>query len=122
IETAITELGSVPGSGLVFAPDNFITVHRELIVSLAAKFRIPAIYPYRYFAEAGGLMSYRVDALCLCRRAAEYVSRLLPREKPADLAVQARTKFELVINLGTARALSIEIPRILLVSADGLIE
>jgi len=124
IETAITELGSAPGSGsgLVFAPDNFITVHRELIVSLAAKFRIPAVYPYRYFAEAGGLLSYGVDAVDLFRRAAEYVSRILRGEKPADLPVQAPTKFELVINLGTAKALGIEIPRILLVSADGLIE
>jgi putative tryptophan/tyrosine transport system substrate-binding protein len=122
IETAITELGSAPGSGLVFAPDNFITVHRELIVSLAAKFRIPAIYPYKYFAEAGGLLSYGVDAVDLFRRAAQYVSRILRGEKPADLPAQAPTKFELVINLGTARTLGIEIPRILLVSADGLIE
>jgi putative ABC transport system substrate-binding protein len=122
IETAIAELGSAPGSGLIFPPDNFITVHRELIVSLVAKFRIPAIYPYRYFAEAGGLLSYGVDALDLFRRAAEYVSRILRGEKPADLPVQAPTKFELVINVRTARILGIEIPRILLVSADGVIE
>src|SRR5262249_61865225 len=95
IETAIAELGSAPGSGLIFPPDNFITVHRELIVSLAAKFRIPAIYPYRYFAEPGGLLSYSVDAVDLFRRAAEYVNRILQGEKPADLPVQAPTKFEL---------------------------
>jgi putative tryptophan/tyrosine transport system substrate-binding protein len=89
---------------------------------LVAKFRIPAIYPYRYFAEAGGLLSYGVDALDLFRRAAEYVSRILRGEKPADLPVQAPTKFELVINVRTAKILGIEIPRILLVSADGVIE
>jgi putative ABC transport system substrate-binding protein len=122
IERAIAELGSKPGSGLVFPPDNFITVHRELIISLAAQFRIPAIYPYRYFAEAGGLLSYGVDAVDLFRRAAEYVSRILRGEKPADLPVQAPTKFELVINVKTARAFGIEIPRTLLVGADAVIE
>src|SRR5258708_12103998 len=82
IETAIAELGSAPGSGLIFPPDNFITVHRELIVSLAAKFRIPTIYPYRYFAEAAGLLSYGVDAVDLFRPAAEHVCRILQRCSP----------------------------------------
>src|SRR5205807_6504879 len=122
IETAIAELGSAPGSGLIFPPDNFITVHRELIVSLVAKFRIPAIYPYRYFAEAGGLLSYGVDALDLFRRASEYVSRIVRGATPADLPVQAPTKFEFVINLKTAKALGLVIPKLLLAGADAVIE
>jgi len=122
IESAIAKLGRDPKSGLIVMPDNFTAEHRKLIISLATQFRIPTIYPYRYFAEEGGLLSAGVNTSDLFRRAAEYVSRILRGAKPADLPVQAPTKFELVINLGTAKALGIEIPRILLVSADGLIE
>jgi putative tryptophan/tyrosine transport system substrate-binding protein len=122
IENTITKLGGETGSGLVLVPDNFTTVHRELIISLTARFRIPAIYPYRYFAEAGGLLSYGVDAVDLFRRASEYVSRILRGADPADLPVQAPTKFELVINLKTAEALGLVIPRVLLVGADAVIE
>jgi putative ABC transport system substrate-binding protein len=122
IENAITKLGTEPGSGLVVVPDNFMSVHRDLIISLAAQFRIPAIYPYRYFAEAGGLVSYGVHAVDQFRRASEYVSRILRGAKPADLPVQAPTKFELVINLKTAKALGLVIPKILLASADAVIE
>ena len=122
IENTITKLGGETGSGLVLVPDNFTTVHRELIISLTARFRIPAIYPYRYFAEAGGLLSYGVDAVDLFRRASEYVSRILRGADPADLPVQAPTKFELVINLRTAKALGIVIPRILLAGAEQVIE
>jgi putative tryptophan/tyrosine transport system substrate-binding protein len=122
IENTITKLGGETGSGVILAPDNFTTVHRELIISLAAQFRIPAIYPYRYFAKAGGLLSYGVNAVDLFRRASEYVSRILRGADPADLAVQAPTTFELVINLGTANALGLVIPRILLASADQVIE
>jgi len=122
IENTITKVGGETGSGLVLVPDNFTTVHRELIISLTAQFRIPAIYPYRYFAEAGGLLSYGVDAVDLFRRASEYVSRILRGAKPADLPVQAPTKFELVINLRTAKALGIVIPRILLAGAEQVIE
>ena len=122
IENTITKLGSETGSGVALVPDNFTTVHRELIISLTARFRIPAIYPYRYFAEAGGLLSYGVDAVDLFRRASEYVSRILRGAVPADLPVQAPTKFELVINLGTAKALGLVIPRVLLVGADQVIE
>lgn len=122
IESAIRNLSSGPGSGLILVPDNFTALHRELIVSLAAKFRVPAVYPYRYFAEAGGLLSYGVDAVDLFRRAAEYVSRILLGAKPADLPVQAPTKFELVINLKTARALGLVVPRILIGAADAMIE
>jgi putative ABC transport system substrate-binding protein len=122
IENAITKLGRESGSGLILVPDNFMSVHRDLIISLAARFRIPAIYPYRYFAEAGGLVSYGVDAIDQFRRASEYVSRILRGAKPADLPVQAPTKFELVINLRTAKDLGLVIPRILLAGADAVIE
>jgi putative ABC transport system substrate-binding protein len=122
IENAIMKLGRESGSGLVLVPDNFMSVHRDLIISLTAQFRIPAIYPYRYFAEAGGLMSYGVDAIDQFRRASEYVSRILRGAKPADLPVQAPTKFELVINLRTAKALGLVTPKILLAGADAVIE
>ena len=122
IENAITELGRESGSGLILVPDNFMSVHRDLIISLTAQFRIPAIYPYRYFAEAGGLASYGVHAIDQFRRASEYVSRILGGARPADLPVQAPTKFELVINLRTAKAIGIVIPRILLAGADAVIE
>jgi putative ABC transport system substrate-binding protein len=121
IENTITELRGETGSGLVLVPDNFTTVHREFIISLTARFRIPAIYPYRYFAEAGGLLSYGVDAVDLFRGASEYVSRILRGAAPADLPVQAPMKFELVINLGTAKALGLVIPRVLLASAEQVI-
>jgi len=122
IENAIMKLGRESGSGLVLVPDNFMSVHRDLIISLTAQFRIPAIYPYRYFAEAGGLMSYGVHAIDQFRRASEYVSRILHGAKPADLPVQAPTKFELVINLRTAKALGLVIPKILLAGAEQVIE
>jgi len=122
IENAITTLGRESGSGLILVPDNFMSVHRDLIISLTAEFRIPAIFPYRYFAEAGGLVSYGVDAIDQFRRASEYVSRILRGTKPADLPVQAPTKFELVINLRTAKELGLVIPRILLAGAKQVIE
>jgi putative ABC transport system substrate-binding protein len=122
IENAIMKLGGESGSGLVLVPDNFMSVHRDLIISLTAQFRVPAIYPYRYFAEAGGLMSYGVHAIDQFRRASEYVSRILYGAKPTDLPVQAPTKFELVINLRTAKALGLVPPKILLAGADAVIE
>ncbi len=122
IESTIAKLGSQPGSGLIVIPDNFTSVHRKLIISLAAQFRIPTIYPYRYFADEGGLLSYGVHITDLFRRAAEYVSRILRGADPADLPVQAPTKFELAINLKTAKALGLVIPRVLLVGADQVIE
>ena len=122
IENAIMKLGRESGSGLVLVPDNFMSVHRDLIISLTAQFRIPAIYPYRYFAEAGGLMSYGVHAIDQFRRASEYVSLILRGAKPADLPVQAPTRFELVINLRTAKALGLVTPKILLAGADAVIE
>jgi putative tryptophan/tyrosine transport system substrate-binding protein len=122
IENAVMKLGSESGGGLILVPDNFLSVHRDLIISLTARFRIPAIYPYRYFAEAGGLVSYGVHAIDQFRRASEYVSRILRGAKPADLPVQAPTKFELVINLRTAKALGLVIPKILLAGAEQVIE
>jgi putative tryptophan/tyrosine transport system substrate-binding protein len=122
IESAIAKQGREPKTGLIVMPDNFTSVHRQLIISLAAQFRIPAIYPYRYFADEGGLLSYGVGTLDLFRRAAEYVSRILRGAKPVDLPVQAPTKFELVINLKAARALGLIMPRTLLAGADQVIE
>jgi putative ABC transport system substrate-binding protein len=122
IERRMTELAREPNAGLIVMPDNFTTIHRHLIISLAARLRIPTVYPYRFFAEAGGLMSYGVDIIDLFRRAAEYVSRILRGENPAELPVQAPTKFELMINVRTAKALGLAVPRILLASADALIE
>ncbi len=122
VEEAMIDLSSIPGSGLIVFPGNFPTVHRALIISLAARLHIPAIYPYRYFARDGGLVSYGVDILDLFRRAPSYVDRILRGAKPEDLPILAPSKFELVINLKTARALGLVVPRILLASADALIE
>jgi putative ABC transport system substrate-binding protein len=122
IETAMVDLGAAPGSALIVMADNFTSVNRELIIPLAARLRIPVIYPYRYFVDAGGLLSYGIDVLDLFRRAPDYVDRILQGAKPADLPVQAPKKFELVINLKTARALGLAVPRILLAGADALIE
>jgi len=122
IERSIADLEPGSGAGLIVLPDNFTTIHRHLIIGLAARQRIPAIYPYRYFAEAGGLMSYGVDATDLFRRAAEYVNRILRGANPANLPVQAPTKFEMVINIKTAKAFGLAVPRTLLAGADALIE
>jgi ABC-type uncharacterized transport system substrate-binding protein len=121
IENSMTGLGAALNAGLIVMPGNFTTLYRELIISLAARLRIPTLYPYRYFAEEGGLLSYGVDVLDLFRRAPDYVDRILRGANPADLPVQAPRKFELVINLKTARALDIIVPRILLAGADALI-
>lgn len=122
IKTAMADLGAAPDSGLIVIPDNFTSFHRELIVALAARLRIPAIYPYRYFVDEGGLLSYGIDILDLYRRAPDYIDRILHGTAPSDLPVQAPKKFELVINLKTARALGLVVPRILLAGADALIE
>ena len=95
----MTDLGVVPGSALIVMPDNFTSLNRKLIVSQAARLRIPTIYPYRYFVDEGGLLSYGVDVLDLFRRAPDYVDRILRGAKPGELPVQAPKKFELVINL-----------------------
>jgi putative ABC transport system substrate-binding protein len=97
-------------------------VHRELIIASAARHRLPAVYPYPFFASSGGLISYGPDTLDQYRRAASYVDRILNGEKPADLPVQAPTKYALVINLKTAKALGLEIPPMLLARADEVID
>ena len=122
IEAAMADLGAVPESALIVMAGNFTTLHRELIVSLAARLRIPTIYPYRYFVDEGGLLSYGVDVLDLFRRTPDYVDRILQGAQPGDLPVQAPKKFELVINLKTAGTLGLVVPRILLAGADALIE
>jgi putative ABC transport system substrate-binding protein len=122
IEKAMEDLGTVENSGLIVMPDNFTTFYRESIISGAARLRIPAIYPYRYFVDEGGLLSYGIDVLDLFQRAPDYIDRILRGANPAELPVQAPRKFELVINLKTARELGLAIPRILLAGADALIE
>jgi ABC-type uncharacterized transport system substrate-binding protein len=103
-------------------PDSFSNAHRVEFTSLAARYRLPAVYPYRFFAEVGGLLSYGVDLPDNFRRVATYADRILKGEKPSDLPVQAPTKFQLVINLKTAKALGLTVPQTLLVAADELIE
>jgi putative tryptophan/tyrosine transport system substrate-binding protein len=122
IEKTITDLAGESPSALIVMPGNFTTLNRTQIISLADRFRVPALYPYRYFADEGGLMSYGIDVLDLFQRAPDYVDRILRGANPADLPVQAPRKFELVINLKTARSLGLVVPRILLAGADALIE
>jgi putative ABC transport system substrate-binding protein len=122
IESIIAAQASEPNGGLIVMPDSFTDVHRVEIASLAARYRLPAVYPFRLFAEVGGLLSYGVDRTDNFRRAAGYVDRILKGEKPADLPVQAPTKYELVINLKTAKALSLTVPDTLLARADEVIE
>jgi putative ABC transport system substrate-binding protein len=122
IETAFVTLSREKDSGVVVLPDSFTTHHRELIVRLAAQHRVPAVYPFRYFATEGGLMSYGINVVDIFRRAAAYVDQVLRGAKPSDLPVQGPDKFEFVINLKTAKALGLTVPRILLARADMLIE
>lgn len=122
IEESMSRLGAESGAGLIVMPDNFTAIHRKLIVSLATQWRIPAIYPYRYFVEAGGLMSYGVDVVDLFRRSSDYVARILNHANPANLPIQAPTKFELVINMKVAKSLGLDVPKILLAGASDLIE
>ena len=122
IEGAISTLASEPNGGLIAIASPLITGKRDLIISLANKNRLPTIFAFRYYAEAGGLASYGVDNHDLYRRAASYVDRILNGEKPSDLPVQEATKFQLIINLKTARALGLTVPSALLVAADEVIE
>jgi putative ABC transport system substrate-binding protein len=122
IERAIAAFARSPNGGLIVTGSALAGSHRDLIVTLAARHKLPAVYFDRAFVTAGGLISYGADFADQFRRAAAYVDRILKGEKPADLPVQAPTKYELVINLKTAKALGIEMPPSLLVSADEIIE
>ena len=122
IELAIGAVAKMPNGALILAPDIFMVSQRDLIVRLAAEHRLPAIYPLREHVMSGGLLSYGADTADRYRRAASYVDRILRGEKPADLPVQAPIKFELVINLKTAKALDLEVPPMLLARADEVIE
>jgi ABC-type uncharacterized transport system substrate-binding protein len=122
IERVIAAFAQRPNGALILVPTALTVINRQLIINLAARHRLPAIYPYRYFVEAGGLMSYGADEIDQYRLAAGYVDRILKGEKPADMPVQAPTKYELVINLKTAKALGLEVPPSLLARADEVIE
>jgi putative ABC transport system substrate-binding protein len=122
IEAAIAKLGRELGGGLIVAPDGFTTVHQHLFIRLAQQHRLPAVYALRTFVAQGALMSYGPNAYDVLRRSASYVDRILKGEKPADLPVQAPTRYELVINLKTAKALGLEVPPTLLARADEVIE
>jgi putative ABC transport system substrate-binding protein len=122
IEAAIAAFAREPGGGLIAAPDAFINTRRHLIMALAERHRLPAIYSFRQFVREGALMSYGPDTADIVRRSAAYVDRILKGAKPSDLPVQAPVKFELVINLKTAKALGLDVPLHLQQRADDVIE
>ena len=122
IEATMTTLARDPGAGLITAADVFTVANRGLIISLAERYRLPAIYQFRQFAAEGGLMSYGPDTADIFRRAAAYVDRILKGANPADLPVQQPTKFQLVLNLKTAKALGLDVPTQLQQRADEVIE
>jgi putative tryptophan/tyrosine transport system substrate-binding protein len=122
IENGIRRIAEFPNAGLLITASAPANVHRDLILRLASHYRLPAIYPYRYFVVAGGLVCYGPDTISQYRHAAGYVDRILKGEKPADLPVQAPTKYETVLNLKTARALGLDVPAPVLARADEVIE
>jgi ABC-type uncharacterized transport system substrate-binding protein len=122
LESVVAAQARAPNGGLIVMPDTFTDVHRAEITSLAARSGLPAVYPRRIFTELGGLLSYGIDQLDLYRRAATYADRILKGAKPSELPVQAPVKFELVINLKTAKALGLDVPPLLQQRADEVIE
>ena len=122
IERNVTAFARSSNGGLIVTSSGLAAVHRDLVIMLAARHKLPAVYPFRYHATGGGLISYGADSIDPYRQAAGYVDRILKGEKPADLPVQAPTKYELVINLKTAKALGLEIPPMLLARANEVIE
>jgi putative ABC transport system substrate-binding protein len=122
IEVAITSLGREPGSGLVVHSDGFMLVHRAPVILEAARNNVPAVYTFSYYARDGGLLSYGPDPVDLFRRAASYIDRILRGAKPSDLPVQFPTKFDMIVNLKTAKALGLTIPETLLATADEVIQ
>jgi putative ABC transport system substrate-binding protein len=122
LESVVAAQAREPNSGLIVTPDSFMDVHRAEVTSLAARFHLPAVYPFRQFSEVGGLLSYGNDQADNFRRAAVYVDRILTGAKPSELPVQAPVKFELVVNLKTAKALGLDVPPLLQQRADEVIE
>jgi ABC-type uncharacterized transport system substrate-binding protein len=122
IERVIESLARLPNGGLVFLPESTSIQHRDLVVALAARHRVPAVYAFRFFVAAGGLMSYGTEIIEQYREAASYIDRILRGANPADLPVQAPSKYQTVLNLKTAKALGLEVPPSLLVRADEVIE
>jgi len=122
IERTIEAFARTPNGGLILPPDSFTTIHRDLIIALAAQYSLPTVASLRVFVAAGGLMSYGTDSPDMFRQAAAYVDRILRGDKPADLPVQAPTKYETIVNLKTAKALGLIVPPGLLVAADEVIE
>jgi putative ABC transport system substrate-binding protein len=122
IERGLTTFGREPNGSVITTASPSAAAHRKLIISLLRRYRLPDIYPWRYYPADGGLASYGPDAIELYKRAAEYVDRILKGEKPSELPVQAPTKYKLVINLKTAKALDLEMPSTLLATADEVIE
>jgi putative ABC transport system substrate-binding protein len=122
IEQAVAAFARSANGGLIVTASSLVVPHRDLIFTLAARYRLPALYPFRFYATAGGLASYGPDSVDQYRRAAEYVDRILKGEKPSDLPVQAPNKYELVINLKTAKELGLAVPQSLLTRADEVIE
>src|SRR5262249_50640285 len=122
LETVIAEQARTPNGGLLVIPDGFLNVHRAQVVSLAARHRVPAIYPWRFFPEIGGLISYGSDQRELFGQAATYVDRILRGAKASELPVQAPVKYELVINLKTAKELGLEVPLVFQQRANDVIE
>jgi len=122
LDTVIAAQAREPNCGLILIPDGFLNVHRDEIILLAARYRLPTVYPWRFFAELGGLLSYGSEQSDEFRLAATYVNRILKGEKPSELPVQAPVKFGLVINLKTAKALGLSVPQSLLATADDVIE
>jgi putative tryptophan/tyrosine transport system substrate-binding protein len=121
IEAAVLAFAREPGGGLIVAPDPFMTAHRAMVIALAERHRLPALFGVRHFVREGGLISYGPDTLDIVRRSASYVDRVLRGERPGELPVQAPTKYELVINLKTAKALGLAVPVTLRVRADQVI-
>jgi putative ABC transport system substrate-binding protein len=122
IESSIAAFASVADGGLLIVPSVISIANRALIIGLALRHRLPAVYPWRYFVSEGGLMSYGIDDVDMLQDIASYVDRILRGAKPAELPVQAPTKYETVVNLKTAKALGFDVPASLLVRADQVIE
>jgi putative ABC transport system substrate-binding protein len=122
MEVVIERFAREPDSALVVLPDLFTATNRQSIIALVARYRLPAIYPFRYFVASGGLMSYGIEMLETYRQAASYVNRILKGERPSDLPIQQPTKFEFVINLKTAKALGLNVPPSVIAAADEVID